>query len=61
MLDFPLIPQVKLRVANSTTKLIDKFAAGVENEATSDSKLNDSSEPPVQSTVVNGVLLTIKN
>ena len=42
-------------------KLINKFAAGVENEATSDSKLNDSSEPSVQSTVVNGVLLTIKN
>ena len=61
MLDFPLMPQVKLCAANGIQPQINKFAEGVENEATSDSKLNDSSEPSVQSTVINGVRLTIKN
>ena len=61
MLDFPFTPQVKLCVANGIQPQINKFAAGVENEATGESKLNDNSEPSVQSTVINGVLLTVKN
>ena len=61
MLDFPLILQVKLCVANGMRPHINKFAAGVENRAIDGSKINGSPEPSVQSTVLNGVLLTIEN
>ena len=42
MLDFPLMLQVKLPVVNRIQPQSNKFAMGVENEATGDSKLNDN-------------------
>ena len=41
-LDFPLIVRVKLPVVNRIQPQSNRFATGVENEATGDSKLNDS-------------------
>jgi len=42
MLDFPLMLQVKLPVSDRIHPQSNTFAAGVENKATGDSKLNDS-------------------
>ena len=42
MPDFPLMLRVKLPVVNSFEPQNNKFATGVENKATGDSKLNDS-------------------
>ena len=42
MFDFPLIPWVKLSVVERIHPQGNKFAMGVENKATGDSKLNDS-------------------
>ena len=42
MLDFPLMLWVKLPVVNRIQPQSNKFATGVENEATGDAKLNDS-------------------
>jgi len=42
MRDFPLILPVKLPVVDQIQPQSNKFATGVENEATGDSKLNDS-------------------
>jgi len=42
MLDFPLMLHVKLPVADRLHPERAKFAIGVENKATGDSKLNDS-------------------
>jgi len=40
MLDFPMMLQVKLPVVDRIQPQSNKFATGVENEATGDSKLN---------------------
>jgi len=42
MLDFPLMLLVKLPLLDGIHPKSNKFATGVENEATGDSKLNDS-------------------
>ena len=42
MLDFPLMLRVKLPVVDRIHPQINKFARCVENEATGNSKLNDS-------------------
>ena len=42
MLDFPLMLRVKLPVVDIIQVQSNKFSVGVENEATGDSKLNDS-------------------
>jgi len=42
MLDFPLMLWVKSPVVDRIQPQSDKFATSVENEATGDSKLNDS-------------------
>ena len=42
MLDFRLMLQVKLPVVDRIQPQSNKFATGVENKATGDSKLNDS-------------------
>ena len=42
MLDFPLMLWVKLPVVDGIYPESNKFATGVENEATGDSKTNDS-------------------
>jgi len=42
MLDFPLMQQVKLLVVDRIQPQSNKFATGVENETTRDSKLNGS-------------------
>jgi len=42
VLDFPLMLEVKLPVVDRIQPQSKKFAMGVENEATGDSKLNDS-------------------
>jgi len=42
MLDFPLTLWVKLPVVDRTHPQSNKFATGVENKATGDSKLNES-------------------
>jgi len=42
MLDFPLVLWVKLPVVDRIQPQSNMFAMGVENEATGDSKLNDS-------------------
>ena len=42
MLDFPLMLQVKLPVVDRIYPQSEKFAMGVENKGTGDSKLNDS-------------------
>jgi len=42
MLDFPVMLRVKLPVADRIHPQNNKFARGVENKATGDSKLNDS-------------------
>ena len=42
MLDFTLMLQVKLPVVQGIHPQTNKFAMGVENEATGDSKLNNS-------------------
>jgi len=39
MLDFPLVLRLKLPVVDSIQPPSNKFATGVENEATGDSKL----------------------
>ena len=44
MLDFPLMLRVKLPVVDRIHPQSNKFAMGVENKATGDSKLNDSPE-----------------
>jgi len=42
MLDFPLMLQVKLTVVERLHPQSNKFATGVENKATGNSKLNES-------------------
>ena len=42
MLDFPLMLRVKLPVVDRIQPQSNKFATGVKNKATGDSKLNDS-------------------
>jgi len=42
MLDFPLMLWVKLPVVDRIQPQSNKFATGVKNKATGDSKLNDS-------------------
>ena len=44
MLDFPLMPWVKLPVVDRIQAQRNMFAMGVENKATGDSKLNDGPE-----------------
>jgi len=44
MLDFPLILWVKLSVVDKIHPQSNRFAMGVGNKATGDSKLNDSPE-----------------
>jgi len=44
MLDFPLVLLVKLPVVDRIQAQRNMFAMGVENKATSDSKLNDGPE-----------------
>ena len=44
MLDFPLMLRVKLPVVDRIHPQSKKFATGVENKATGDSKRNDSLE-----------------
>ena len=51
MLDFPLMLWVKLPVDDRIQPEKNKFVTGVENEATGDSKLNDSPVKNVYSTV----------
>ena len=48
MLDFPLMPWVKLPVVDGIHPHSNKFATGVESKGTGDSKLNDS--PDIYST-----------
>ena len=40
MLDFPLMPQVKLPVVDTIYPESNKFATGVQNKATGDSTIN---------------------
>ena len=48
MLDFPLMLRVKLPVVDRIQPQNNKFATGVGNNATGDSKLNDSPEVPTK-------------